>query len=385
MVNRITFFVNSAKGSIERRAVSLSRSLGERFAARLCVKEAYPGANKVWRIVRIVLDLLRERPHVLYVLDIGFSGVAVGALLKALTRARFVIDTGDAYFALMADSGKVGPLGLFFCRAVEQAAYALADLIVVRGSYHVDYLRSCGYNNVAFLPDGVDPELFKPSKSEKREALKKELGLEGFFSIGMLGALIWNEKYGVAYGWELPEAIALLVDLPVKGILVGAGDGLAGLKRRAEALGVSDRIRFLGWVEHEEIPRLLNAGDLWLSTQSNDLVGNVRTTGKLPEYMACGRPILATATGEARKMLPEEMLLEYAGVIDPGYPRRLADRVREILAGARKFSAGEELRKRALEAFDYRCLGAVLASRLLRLLDGEAVSRDSERAGNAGW
>ena len=52
----------------------------------------------------------------------------------------------------------------------------------------------------------------------------------------------------------------------------------------------------------------LGALDVVLSTQSNDVVGQVRTTGKLPLYMANGRFILATDVGEASLVLPDAWL-----------------------------------------------------------------------------
>jgi hypothetical protein len=68
--------------------------------------------------------------------------------------------------------------------------------------------------------------------------------------------------------------------------------------------------------------------DVALSTQTNNLPGQVRTTGKLPEYMAAERFILASRVGEAALLLPELMLLDYDGEVDNGYPDRLAKRVR---------------------------------------------------------
>src|SRR3954451_1836814 len=62
-----------------------------------------------------------------------------------------------------------------------------------------------------------------------------------------------------------------------------------------------------------------------ISTQSNDLAGQVRTTAKLPLYLACGCPVIATDVGEAAALLgPHGWTLPYAGVVDRSYPPRLA-------------------------------------------------------------
>ena len=76
----------------------------------------------------------------------------------------------------------------------------------------------------------------------------------------------------------------------------------------------------LGWTQ-------LTAVDVALSTQTNDTVGRVRTTGKLVQYMAAGRFILASRVGTAAALLPEVMLVDYHGAWDEGYFARVAERV----------------------------------------------------------
>ena len=70
--------------------------------------------------------------------------------------------------------------------------------------------------------------------------------------------------------------------------------------------------------------------DAALSTQTNNRVGSVRTTGKLAHYMACGCYVLATDVGEARLLLPPEMRLPYDGIKDAAYPARLAQKIAEL-------------------------------------------------------
>jgi glycosyltransferase involved in cell wall biosynthesis len=68
--------------------------------------------------------------------------------------------------------------------------------------------------------------------------------------------------------------------------------------------------------------------DAAISTQSNDAVGAVRTTGKLPLYLACGCPVLASHVGEAARLLgPLGWTIPYDGTVDRSYPERLAQAV----------------------------------------------------------
>jgi glycosyltransferase involved in cell wall biosynthesis len=66
--------------------------------------------------------------------------------------------------------------------------------------------------------------------------------------------------------------------------------------------------------------------DAAISTQTNDMVGRVRTTAKLPLYLACGCPVLASHVGEAARLLgPVGWTLPYEGDMDRNYPARLAE------------------------------------------------------------
>ena len=86
--------------------------------------------------------------------------------------------------------------------------------------------------------------------------------------------------------------------LPVRALIVGDGDGLPHLQQRAQELGLGDRVRFTGRVPIEEVPLYTSMMDVALSTQTNNRIGQVRTTGKLPEYMAAGCYVLATDVGK---------------------------------------------------------------------------------------
>jgi hypothetical protein len=97
----------------------------------------------------------------------------------------------------------------------------------------------------------------------------------------------------------------------------------------------------------------------------------VRTTGKLPLYLACERFVLATEVGEAARVLPREMLLRYDGVLDRAYPERLATRIRALVPQGRLSSRASRLI--AAEHFDYDRL----APKVERVLES-ALSNQTE-------
>jgi glycosyltransferase involved in cell wall biosynthesis len=324
----IVFLVNGSEASpMGIRARSFAAHVGP----DLTIRTGYRSADRV-RSIAYFYKLLREvRPRVCYVFDIAYSGVIAAALYKTTSPScRIVIDTGDAVYELAKSVGARGRVAMALTWLLEQAALRLADRIVVRSRFHAEWLAELGFE-ATVVPDGVDLEAFLPNADTTE--LRKRYGLDGFTTVGVLGSIVWNKKWEMCYGWELIEAMRLLKNDPVKGVIIGDGDGLPWLRARCKEYGLEDRIVFLGRIPYAELPNYVRMMDICLSTQTNDLPGRVRTTGKLPVYLASDRYVLATRVGEAARVLPEAMLLDYEATKDISYPERLSKRIRSLLHG----------------------------------------------------
>ena len=182
------------------------------------------------------------------------------------------------------------------------------------------------------VSEGVDHDRFRPLGPGPGRAL---LGLaEGERAVGMAGSIVWNPVTEVAYGWELVDALPRM-PAQWRAVLIGQGDGLGPLRRRAEDLGVGDRLITTGAVPHERVPELLAALDAVTWTQTPDALGTPRLTLKLPEYLACGKYILASDVGVARELVDGNgARIPYAGGRDLAYARALADAVGGLPARA---------------------------------------------------
>ena len=128
---------------------------------------------------------------------------------------------------------------------------------------------------------------------------------------------------------------------------------------------------FLDYVPYERLPLYLGLIDVCLSTQTNDVVGQVRTTGKLPLYLAAGRYILASDVGEAARILDREMLVPYEGVKDEQYPRKLAERITNILEHPEILKRAADQIALAKEHFDY----SILSERVHQCLETTITAR----------
>ncbi|MGL6341676.1 MAG: glycosyltransferase, partial [Waterburya sp.] len=83
----------------------------------------------------------------------------------------------------------------------------------------------------------------------------------------------------------------------------------------------------------------------------------VRTTGKLPLYLAYGKYVIATDVGEAKKVLPGVgCLLPYIGVRDNEHPTRLARQIKKLFDQPQLLEISEKSKQIAKDNFDYQML-----------------------------
>lgn len=341
-------------------------ALGER--ARWVARAAGPGATVAYRaggrgqaLAAFVRRVRAERPRVVYLLDTAVATVVAGAWARC-RGARVILDTGDATAALTRATGRLGALGRLGAPLFERLAYALAATVVVRSEELGRHVRSLAHRPVVVVPDGFDPARVDTAGGER---LRQQWGVgAAWLVVGVLGAAHWNAQRRWCYGRDVVETVAAARRGDVVGAVLVRGDGLPRLHALAQRLRVTDRVIFaqpaepLAWTQ-------LAAVDVALSTQTNDTVGRVRTTGKLVQYMAAGRFVLASRVGAAAELLPEAMLVDYHGAWDEGYFARLAQRVDALPDRRSLAEQGGRLRVVA-ERFAYPQLVPTLS----RILDG---------------
>jgi glycosyltransferase involved in cell wall biosynthesis len=115
--------------------------------------------------------------------------------------------------------------------------------------------------------------------------------------------------------------------------------------RRAEALGVADRVRFLG--HREDVAGLLRASDISASTSLREAFSRA-----IIEAMASGLPVVAADAGGAREAIIEG---ETGFVVPPDNPAALGRKLALLAASAElRGRLGRAARQRALECFDIR-------------------------------
>lgn len=140
--------------------------------------------------------------------------------------------------------------------------------------------------SVKVVPNGVDTSKFRPVDRDKAiEWFGQKFELDDYLNIVFVGRFS-NEK-GVEY------LINSLEYLDGKLFLAGGGPQESYLRKIAEKFG--DRVQFIGKVNHDEIPLLHNAMDIFV-LPSISMEG---FSNSMLEALACGLPVVATPVGAA--------------------------------------------------------------------------------------
>lgn len=340
----IYFIVDNCQSFLKYRALNFKKLLNKsKYKSYIIYFNKYQ--KSFIKLLKIV-----KKNSLIYLIDIGNKKFWFSLLCKIFLKNNIIFDTGDDYYLLNKEKGKKG-LKLLKLYCIQNLLLKFSDIIITRGYYHKKYLEKKGFKNVYQIPDCVD---LNHSKLRNTTRLRNKYRLKNFLIVGLIGTLNWNQKYNICYGYNLIESLNILKKLKIKAIIIGDGAGLKYLKQKSKEYGIENKIIFTGKIPYLMVPDYLSLINIGVSTQSNNSVGWFRTTGKLPEYLALNKYIIATNIGEAKRVLKNVgSLLPYKGIKDEKYPLRLANEIKKIYYNREKLKKAQSGRKIAKIFFNY--------------------------------
>jgi glycosyltransferase involved in cell wall biosynthesis len=200
---------------------------------------------------------------------------------------------------------------------------------------------------------GVDTQVFRPTGCD--ESLLREWAVpDGWTSVLYCGRLI-REK-GVL------DLVRALVELPrTVLILVGEGSELPRIRVAAAACGVDDRIRYIGPVAYASMPRFYSTADVFCLPSVSTPYWQEQFGMVLVEAMACGIPVVTTATGSIPEVVGDAAL-----IVPPYAPEQLATALGAVLDDpTQRAAASKAGLQRVVDHYD----AAKVAASLRRIYD----------------
>jgi len=169
---------------------------------------------------------------------------------------------------------------------------------------------------ITIIHNGVDIERFAIPDA-KRAALRKKLGFKDRdVVIGYIGRLEPQKNVG-----ELVKAVVGLNDPKKKVRMLLVGDGNTRKELETLAAPIKDRVKFIGFVQYEEVPKYYSVSDIMVYPSMYEPLGNV-----ILEAMAAGKPILASDIDG----IPE-VFIEGAGYMFEPKASAIRERLQELV------------------------------------------------------
>jgi glycosyltransferase involved in cell wall biosynthesis len=387
MKPRILQLVDSFdEGGSERQALQLSRLLhnsGRYQVLLACLKSngvlrsqvadldlgeipCYPltsfyDPNALRQLRRLVHDLRRLRIDVLHTHDFytNIFGMVAGFIAGVPVRIASRRET----------NGMRSPAQ----QQTQRAAYALAHQIVSNSEAVRQALIAEGVhkNKIAIIHNGFDPNRVVPNKSLSREQALAALGLEKYSSQRFV-TIVANMRHEVKdYPMFLRTARRVSSAIPDVGfLLAGEGELKSSLESLAATLGLANKTLFLGRVA--DVAALLSVSEVGVLTSKAEGFSN-----SILEYMAAGRPVVATDVGGAREAIVDR---ETGYLVGSGDDELMAARIISLLESpeiaTRMGEAGKQLVADRFSTAAQLHNTEALYEKLLRKKHGQAEKPD---------
>jgi sugar transferase (PEP-CTERM/EpsH1 system associated) len=307
---------------------ALGARLGERVTAIALGKR--PGHDPA-AFARLVARLRRLRPDVVHTRNWASFDAVLAARL-----ARVPVVIHGEHGRDITDPDGRHPLRN---RLRRLAAPLISRFVAVSDDLRRWLVEQVGVpaGKVVHICNGVDTTRFSPGD----RAIRAGLGL-GAESV-LIGTVARLDPVKDQAG--LLEAFALVARQRPEAILMIAGDGpcRGALHQRADSLGLTPRVRFLG--ERSDVPDLLRAMDVFVLPSIAEGISNT-----VLEAMATGLPIVATRVGGNPELVEDGvngLLVPRSDV--PALARALDRYLDDPALGVLH---GKSSRERAVDVFD---------------------------------
>jgi len=260
-------------------------------------------------------------------------------LLGSLWRVPVIVNVAD----LWPDSARAMGLirdGLFlrFLEKLERFVYGHARLVnAVTEGIRSRLIQDKGVApaKVTFLPNGVDPELYRPLPPD--ESLKQQLQLSGS------KVVLYAGTHGYAHDLEhVLDCARILSGQNIHFLFVGDGSEKLRLINRAHKLQLKN-VTFSDPVAPNQMPRYFSIAECGLVPQRKLPLFDGNRPAKMFSVMASAKPIVFSGEGEGARLVSDAR----AGLqVSPEDPIAMAAAIREIMANP---SLGRELGENGCE------------------------------------
>jgi PEP-CTERM/exosortase A-associated glycosyltransferase len=277
------------------------RTLGDRIPS-------IPFVHQYWAIGRMssrIDDVVkREQPDILHAHSPSLWGTAAARVAKR-RKLPFIYEIRGYWEDAAVDQGKTRPRSMRYqlSRIMEAHVARVANRVIAIGSRLKEDLvdRGIDQSKIDIVSNGVDRKRFYPRAPDC--GLEADLGLKDRPRIGYIGTL---------YPWEGVDDLVRAVPkirsrIPNVFVLI-VGSGLLDdtLRKLIDQLNISDCVRLVGNVPHNDICRYYSIMDILAYPRKSSRNTELVTPLKPLEAMAMEKAVVGSDVGGIRELITSE-------------------------------------------------------------------------------
>ena len=260
---------------------------------------------------------------------------------------------------------------LFAEWATRMCFSAAAKIVCISGSLkdHLSRKWNIEDSKLTVLPCAADVDAFGPNHNI--EIVRRGLGLT------TEPVVIWVGGY---YPWHdldlLLESFSLVLQSTpsAKLVLVGDGPTRQSIAQKVQKNGLQQSVVMTGAIAHADVPGMLSIADIAVvpSAPVPASRGGTGTPLKLFEYMAAGKPIVATALNQAAEVIQDG---QNGLLVEAGNVQGFAEAIQTLLNDPVEcMRLGQNARRQAIELYSWEQYTRILEEIYLNVL-GNVPSR----------
>lgn len=216
-------------------------------------------------------------------------------------------------------------------------------------------------SRITVIPNGFHSDIFQPRPDLNRGEVLRQLGITASAPITHVVSYAGRMPSYKGITTLLEAAKQVIETMPgVHFVLAGDGQDRPNLERRAQELGISGHVHFLGQIPLDRIAQLHAIADVGVVPSWREPFGIVAL-----EIAGVGTPVIASATGGLKDLVT----LEVGRQVPPQDPEALARAIQTALSRDLKAQIGARASRHVHQNYPWEVGGARLWNELEGILE----------------